>query len=181
MRKTQVMSTLSDLERRIARIEAIESVRYTFNRYFHAIDNNRIDVLINEVFAPNVVVEIANYPPGTGKNLLLDREEQIRGIYEPIPADGHRHNATNTSIVVNDDATEAQLTSYFVTTIAWGNQGGVYEATFVPTDDGRWRASRWLVSSQWGWRLTDTTPDMPAPYLFDPPSTGSQYGGMQPV
>ena len=98
MRKTQVMSTLSDLERRIARIEVIESVRYTFNRYFHAIDNNRIDVLINEVFAPNVVVEIANYPPGTGKNLLLDREEQILLLF--------RHSAAGYVLVRSVSADE---------------------------------------------------------------------------
>lgn len=169
-----------DLERRIARLEAIEAVRYAFARYFHAIDNNKIDVLINEVFAPNCVVEIANYPPGSGKNLLLQGPDQIKATYGPIPADGHRHNPANTSIVINDGITEAYVTSYFVTTIAWGNQGGIYEATFVPMGDGTWRASKWLVSSQWGWRLADIPMELPAPYLYDPPSTGSHYGGMQP-
>lgn len=169
-----------DLERRIARLEAIEAVRYAFARYFHAIDNNKIDVLINEVFAPDCKVEIANYPPGSGKNLLLQGPDQITATYGPIPADGHRHNPSNTSIVINDDITEAYVTSYFVTTIAWGNQGGIYEATFVPVGDGTWRAKHWLVSSQWGWRLADIPMQLPAPYLYDPPSTGSHYGGMQP-
>lgn len=168
-----------DLERRIARLEAIEAVRHAFNRYFHAIDNNKIDVLINEVYAPNVVVEVGNYPPGSGNNLLLDTEEKIRGIYQPIPADGHRHNPTNTSVVVNDDLTEAYVTSYFVTTIAWGNQGGIYEATFIPMGDGTWRASKWLVASQWGWRLKDIPMELPPPYLYETPSTGSHYDGMQ--
>ncbi len=168
-----------DLERRIARLEAIEAVRFTFNRYFHAIDNNNIDVLINDVYTPDVVVEISNYPPGSGKNLLLETEERIRAVYGPIPADGHRHNSTNTSVVVNDEVTEAYLTSYFVTTIAWGNQGGIYEATFVPMGDGTWKAKHWMVASQWGWRLADIPLEVPAPYLYEPPSAGSHHGGMQ--
>jgi hypothetical protein len=169
-----------DLERRIARLEAIEAVRYAFARYFHAIDNNRIDVLIDEVFTPDVVVEISNYPPGTGKNLLLESADAIRKVYEPIPADGHRHNPTNTSILVSEDLQSAEVTSYFVTTGAWVNQGGIYEATFAPCDDGRWKAKRWLVSSQWGWRLADAGIDLPEPYLYSPPSVGSHHQGMQP-
>lgn len=173
------MTDLVDLERRIARLEATEAVRHTFHRYLHAIDNNRIDVLIDEVFTPDVVVEVANFPPGTGRNLLLDDEAAIRRLYEPIPADGHRHNAANTSIVVDDELATAHLTSYFVTTIAWGNQGGMYEATFVPTAGGTWSARRWLVSSQWGWRLTDTALDVGEPSLYDPPSVGTEHDGMQ--
>ena len=72
------------------------------------------------------MVEVANLPPGSGKHLVLDDEASIRRVYAPIPADGHRHNAANTSIVVDDDLAEAQLTSYLVTTIARGDQGGVY-------------------------------------------------------
>jgi hypothetical protein len=37
-----------------------------------------------------------------------------------------------------------------------------------------------LVSSQWGWRLTDTEHAMPAPYLYEPPSVGTEMGGYQP-
>ena len=170
----------SDLEKRVARLEATEAVRYAFNRYFHAIDNNNIDLLINEVFTKNVVLEVANYPPGSGQNLLLDTKEKIRAVYGPIKADGHRHNATNVSVVVNKSATKAQVTAYFVTTMAWGNQGGVYEATFVPDDDGTWKAKHWLVSSQWGWRLADAGMELPAPYLYEPPSVGTNHGGYQP-
>ena len=64
--------------------------------------------------------------------------------------------------------------------IAWGNQGGMYEGTFVPMGDGTWRARRWLVSSQWGWRLADAGLELPDPYLYDPPSTGTEMGGHQP-
>lgn len=169
-----------DLEARIARLEAIEAVRYTFHRYLHSIDNNAIDRLFTDVFTPDAVLVIANYPPGSGQNLLLDTEDKIRAVYGPIRADGHRHNASNTSVWVNEDVTEAQLTSYFVTTIAWGNQGGIYEGTFVPMGDGTWRARRWLVSSQWGWRLADAGLELPDPYLYDPPSTGTEMGGHQP-
>ncbi|MFM7094335.1 MAG: nuclear transport factor 2 family protein, partial [Actinomycetota bacterium] len=101
----------ADLERRIARLEAIEAVRYAFHRYFHAIDNNNIDLLINEVFTKDAVLVISNYPPGSGQNLLLDTEEKIRAVYGPIKADGHRHNAANTSVWVNDDVTEAKVTA----------------------------------------------------------------------
>jgi hypothetical protein len=170
----------ADLERRIARLEAIEAVRYAFHRYLHSIDNNRIDQLLAEVFTADAKLEIANYPPGSGQNLVLDSEDKIRAIYGPIKADGHRHNAANTSIVVNDDCTEAQLTSYFVTTIAWGNQGGIYEGTFVPAGDGTWKAKVWRVSSQWGWRLADTGMELPDPYLYDPPAVGTRHDGMQP-
>lgn len=170
----------ADLERRIARLEAIEAVRYAFHRYIHAIDNNDIDLLIREVLTPDATLIVANYPPGSGQNLVLDTEAKIRSVYEPVKADGHRHNPSSTSVWVNDDLTEAKLTSYFVTTMAWGNQGGMYEGTFVPAGDGTWKAKRWLVSSQWGWRLTDTEYPMPAPYLYDTPSTGTEMGGYQP-
>jgi hypothetical protein len=171
---------LAALERRIARLEAIEAVRYAFNRYLHAVDNNRVDVLVGEVFTEDVEVVIANYPPGSGKNHLLHGSDAVRSIYEPVRAGGQRHNAANTSVVVADDLGEAHLTSYFVTTLAWGNQGGMYEATFVPTGDGTWKAKRWLVSSQWGWKLTDTDLELPDPYLSDPPSVGTGHDGMQP-
>ena len=170
----------ADLERRVARLEAIEAVRYAFHRYIHAIDNNNIDLLISEVLTADAVLIVSNYPPGSGQNLVLDTEAKIRAVYEPVKADGHRHNPTSTSVWVNDDLTEAKLTSYFVTTMAWGNQGGMYEGTFVPVGDGTWKAKSWRVASQWGWRFADTDIAVPAPYLYDPPSVGTEMGGYQP-
>ena len=60
------------------------------------------------------------------------------------------------------------------------NPSPIAEATFVPMGDGTWRASKWLVSSQWGWRLADIPMELPPPYLYEPPSVGSHHGGMQP-
>jgi hypothetical protein len=50
----------------------------------------------------------------------------------------------------------------------------------VPDDDGTWKAKHWLVSSQWGWRLADAGMELPAPYLYEPPSVGTKHGGYQP-
>ena len=118
------------LEARIARLEATEAVRRTFNRYLWFLDGGKFDDLL-AVFAVDATMEAMNYPPGTGGTLRFDGRDAIAEIYRPLRAGGFRHNSTNTSIAVADDALGASLTSYFLTAGPNAIQGGVYEGTLV--------------------------------------------------
>jgi hypothetical protein len=143
------------LEARIARLEATEAVRRTFNRYLYFLDGGKVGDLL-EVFALDATMEAMNYPPGTGGTLRFEGRDRIADIYRPLKAGGFRHNSTNTSIAVADDARSASLTSYFLTAAPNAIQGGVYEGTMRPTSDdpaGVWEIVTWRVSSQWGWNL----------------------------
>ena len=143
------------LEARIARLEATEAVRRTFNRYLWFLDGGKVDDLL-AVFAVDATMEAMNYPPGTGGTLRFDGRDAIAEIYRPLRAGAFRHNSTNTSIAVADDALTASLTSYFLTASPNGIQGGVYEGTLraVSADPaGIWEIVSWRVSSQWGWNV----------------------------
>jgi SnoaL-like domain len=146
----------SSLEARIARLEATEAVRRTFNRYLYFLDGGKVDDLL-EVFATDAVMEAMNYPPGTGGTLKFETRENIAAIFRPLKPGPGRHNSANTSIAVADDARSATLTSYFVTSMPNGIQGGFYEGTLRATTDdpaGPWEIVQWRVSSQWGWRVS---------------------------
>ena len=143
------------LEARIARLEATEAVRRTFNRYLYFLDGGKVDDLL-QVFATEATMEAMNYPPGTGGTLTFSGRDHIAEIYRPLKAGAFRHNSTNTSIAVADDGRSATLTSYFLTASPNGIQGGVYEGTLRATTDdpaGVWEIVAWRVSSQWGWNV----------------------------
>jgi hypothetical protein len=141
------------LEARVARLEATAAVRRTFNRYLYYLDGGRTDELL-AVFASDVSMQATNYPPGTGGTLEFDGRDALAALYGPLKAGGFRHNSTNVSVAVADDARTASLTAYFVTAFPDGIQGGFYEGTLRPTGDdpaGVWEIVTWRVSSQWGW------------------------------
>ena len=143
------------LEARIARLEATEAVRRTFNRYLYFLDGGKVDDLL-EVFALDATMEAMNYPPGTGGTLRFEGRERIGELYRPLKAGSFRHNSTNTSIAVADDARSATLTSYFLTAAPNAIQGGVYEGTMRAVGDdpaGTWEIVTWRVASQWGWNV----------------------------
>ena len=143
------------LEDRIARLEATEAVRRTFNRYLYFLDGGKVDDLL-AVFAIDATMEAMNYPPGTGGTLRFVGRDHIAELYRPLKAGAFRHNSTNTSIAVADDARSATLTSYFLTAGRDAIQGGVYEGALRPTGDdpsGAWEIVTWRVSSQWGWNV----------------------------
>lgn len=148
------------LEARIARLEAAEAVRRTFNRYLWFLDGGKIDDLL-AVFAEDAVMEAMNYPPGSGNDLRFETRAKIAEIYRPLKPGAFRHNSTNISIAVADDARSASITAYFLTAKPDGIQGGVYEGTMrACTDDpaGVWEIVTWRVASQWGWDVAHQQP-----------------------
>ena len=145
------------LEARVARLEATEAVRRTFNRYLYYLDGGRTDDLL-AVFAVDATMEAMNYPPGSGGTERYEGRERIAAIFRPLRPGASRHNSTNVSIAVADDARTASLTAYFVTTFRDGIQGGFYEGTARATSAdpaGDWEIVTWRVSSQWGWHAKD--------------------------
>ncbi len=151
---------MSDLESRIERLEIIEAVRSTFHEYTHYLDGGFVDDLLG-VFTDDAEMTAANYPPGSGNDLVLNGRDEIRTIYAPLTYGSFRHHATNSTVSVADDRRSAELSSYFITALPYSVQGGLYQGTFVPVD-GLWRIKVWRVASTWGWR----TPGKDLPPTF---------------
>lgn len=151
---------MSDLAERVERLEIIEAVRSTFHEYTHYLDGGFVEDLV-AVFTPDAEMTAANYPPGSGQDVVMRGHEEIRGIYDALSFGSFRHHATNSTVAVADDRRSAELSSYFVTASPYGLGGGLYQGTFVPLD-GRWRIATWRVASTWGWRIQGQ--DAP-PYL----------------
>jgi hypothetical protein len=152
--------TDQDLARRVDRLEIIEAVRSTFHEYTHYLDGGFVDDLLG-VFAADAEMTAANYPPGSGHDVVLQGHEGIRSIYDALTFGAFRHHATNATVSVADDHQSAELSSYFITASPYAFGGGLYQGTFVPVD-GLWRIRTWRVASTWGWRISGQ--DAP-PYL----------------
>jgi hypothetical protein len=171
------VDTPDDLSIRVARLEAESAVRRLLHRYLHGIDVAATAELL-ELFTDDAVVELRNFPPGSGKDRDLVGRDAINAVYSLLTAGTHRHHAANTSIVVADDAMSAELSSYLLTTRDHNLSGGMYEGTAVrDAHDGRWRFSHWRVSSSWGWRVTGQ--DEP-PYLKELLAERALRGGWPP-
>ena len=165
------------LEDRIARLEATEAVRRTFNRYLYFLDGGKVDDLL-AVFATDATMEAMNYPPGTGGTLRFEGRDHIAELYRPLKAGTFRHNSTNTSIAVADDARSATLTSYFLTATPNAIQGGVYEGRLRATGNdpaGAWEIVSWRVSSQWCWNVAGD------PAAYTNPLEAFTWGGGRPA
>ena len=101
-------SPLDDLSIRVARLEAESAVRRLLHRYLHGIDVAATAELL-ELFTADAVVELRNFPPGSGKDRDLVGRDAINAVYSLLTAGTHRHHAANTSIVVADDSISADL------------------------------------------------------------------------
>jgi len=154
------MADAAGILARLERLEIVEAVRSTFHEYTHYLDGGFVDDLL-AVFTPDAEMTAANYPPGSGKDVVLRGRDEIRTIYGPLPFGAFRHHATNSTVSVADDRRSAQLSSYFVTASPYGLGGGLYQGTLVPSE-GRWLISQWRVASTWGWRIQGQTEP---PYL----------------
>ncbi|NJO38004.1 MAG: DUF1499 domain-containing protein, partial [Rhizobiales bacterium] len=121
-----------------------------FNRYLYFMDGGRTDELL-AVFGDDVSMQATNYPPGTGGTLEFEGRAALAELYRPLTAGAFRHNSTNVSIAVADDARSASLTAYFVTALPDVIQGGVYEGTLRPTTDdpaGVWDGLKTVLAEQ---------------------------------
>ncbi len=136
---------------RVERLEIIEAVRSTFHEYTHYLDGGFVDDLLG-VFTADAEMIAANYPPGSGHDLVLRGHDEIRTIYAPLSYGSFRHHATNSTVSVADDRHSAELSSYFITASTFGFGGGLYQGTLVPVD-GVWRINQWRVASTWGFAI----------------------------
>ena len=83
-----------------------------------------------------------------------------------------RHHSANVSVNVNEGATRADLSAYFLTALNYGLTGGVYEATLELRDD-EWLLTWMRISSSWGWVVPQKNP----PFLADHLGAGTLRGG----
>ncbi|MFE6923013.1 nuclear transport factor 2 family protein [Nocardia sp. NPDC057663] len=144
----------TDLEVRVARLEAVEAVRGTFARYTQLMDGGFVDELL-DVFATDADFLAENEPPGSGGSVDYRGRSEIAGHYRALPYGWFRHHTTNTTVDVSANAQQAELSSYFLTTFPGGVQGGLYEGSFALDVDGVWRIRRWQITSSWGWGTGD--------------------------
>jgi hypothetical protein len=162
---------IAELRARIARLEARDACRSSFNEYLHYLDGGFTEELL-EVFAADARLEVMNFPPGSGKDLEFCGRDEIRPLYADHEGIMSRHHSANVSVVVNEGATRADLSAYFLTALNYGLTGGVYEATLEPRD-GKWRLTWMRISSSWGWVVPQENP----PFLADHLGAGTLRGG----
>ena len=164
---------VATLRARLARLEAKEACLAAFNRYLYLMDVGYPDELVAEVFTPDAVLDVINFPPGTMKDLHFVGHADIAPLYvahtvtEPSVQGGH--HSSNIGVDVAADCSSAELSAYFMTS---GNsatlQGGMYQGELVPDGDGgAWRFARYRILSGWGWRVpkderTRITENLPA-------------------
>ena len=151
---------LDALRASVARFEAKDGVQALFHRYLYALDLDRADEVL-ACFAPDAVLNVLNFPPGSGKDLHLNGPEQIRPLYsrhagaeEPSIKGGH-HSA-NVSVAVSDDAASGELSAYFMTSVGTHGwiQGGMYQLRARSSDEG-WLVTEMNIISGWGWATSE--------------------------
>jgi hypothetical protein len=162
---------LAELRARVARLEAKEACISTFNEYLHYLDGDKHDELLH-VFAPDAVVDVIDFPPGSGKDLRFSGHAEIGPFYGVHKGGAGRHNSTN--VTVNVEGDEAELSAYFATAgpYAWG--GGVYQVTLRPYPaKKKWLIQQMRIVSTWGWRIKSDEP----PYLANALGKGALRDG----
>ncbi|MFN0093901.1 MAG: nuclear transport factor 2 family protein [Dehalococcoidia bacterium] len=160
---------IADLRRRLDRLESREACVSTFNEYLHYLDGDRLDELL-DIFEADAILDVANYPPGSGKDLHFEGRGNIRALYAPHHGGIGRHHSANVTVNVTGDL--ADLSAYFITSGAYGFGGGLYQITFR-RNQGKWLIHRMRIVSTWGWRVEDQKP----PYLANTLGEGALRGG----
>ncbi|MBW2399943.1 MAG: nuclear transport factor 2 family protein [Deltaproteobacteria bacterium] len=164
----------ANLRRRVERIEAIEACRGRFNAYLHYLDAGHLEDLLG-LFADDARLELRNFPPGTGGNLLYTGPNEIRDLYAAFVGEGARHHSANVSVVPSEALDQVEVTAYFLTTIEYTLTGGIYELQLQPRG-ATWQVSRMRISSTWGWAVPHSDP----PFLKEPFSAGTLRDGRPP-
>jgi len=150
------------LRAEVARLGAKDQALAVFHRYLYSLDLDRADEVV-ACFAPDAVLNVLNFPPGSGKDLRLVGPAEIRPLYarhagalEASIKGGH-HSA-NVSVAVADDAASAELSAYFMTSVGGRGwiQGGMYQVRAARRDDGWWITEMNIISG-WGWSVAEPT------------------------
>ncbi len=148
---------------RVAVLEAKDDVEALFHRYLYSLDLDRAEEVLS-CFADDAVLNVINFPPGSGKDLRLVGPEGIRPLYdrhaggaEPMIRGGH--HAANVSVQVSADAMTGELSAYFLTAVGVRSfvQGGMYQVRAARGEDG-WRVTEMNIISGWGWSVADAKP-----------------------
>jgi hypothetical protein len=162
---------MPDLRRRIERIEAVEACRDRFNSYLYSLDAGHLEELL-DLFADEARLELKNFPPGTGGELVYSGPDEIRGLYTSFVGEGARHHSANVSVAPSDDLGRVEMTAYFHTSLEYALTGGIYELQLQPRS-GEWQVTRMGISSTWGWGVPHTDP----PFLKEPFGAGTLRDG----
>ncbi|MBW2447915.1 MAG: nuclear transport factor 2 family protein [Deltaproteobacteria bacterium] len=165
---------IADLRGRVERIEAIEACRGRFNAYLYYLDAGHLEDLLG-LFAADARLELQNFPPGSGGNLLYTGPDEIRGLYSAFVGEGARHHSANVSVVASEAADRVEVTAYFLTAIEYTLTGGVYELQLQRRGEP-WEISRMRISSTWGWAVPHSDP----PFLKEPFAAGTLRNGCPP-
>ncbi len=165
---------IADLRTRVERIEAIEACRGRFNAYLYCLDAGHLEDLLG-LFTDDVRLELRNFPPGTGGNLLYTGPDDIRGLYAAFVGEGARHHSANVSVVPSEALDQVEMTAYFQTAIEYTLTGGIYELQLQPRG-GAWQIARMRISSTWGWAVPHSDP----PFLKEPFGAGTLRDGRPP-
>jgi hypothetical protein len=168
------LDEVTDLRRRVERIEAMEACRGRFNAYLYHLDGGHLDDLL-ELFADDARLELQNFPPGTGGNLLYTGPDEIRGLYAAFVGEGARHHSANVSVVPSEALDRVEVTAYFHTAIEYALTGGIYELQLRPRHSA-WQISHMRISSTWGWAIPHSDP----PFLKEPFGAGTLRDGRPP-
>ena len=166
---------LSELKARLDRLEATEACRCTFYEYIHYLDAGLHPELL-EVFAPEALLEVMNFPPNSGEDLRFSGRSEIATMYAGVSMMTTRHYSANVSVNVNADASRADLSAYFLAVMTYGLMGGIYELALAPVE-GVWRIESMRISSTTGWMVQQEAP----PFLANPLATGTLRGGRPAV
>ena len=155
-----LMTEVGALRASLARFEAKDGMEALFHRYLYALDLDRADEVV-ACFAPDAMLNVLNFPPGSGQDLHLLGPEKIRPLYsrhagavEPSIKGGH-HSA-NVSVAVSDDATSGEVSAFFMTSVGTGGwiQGGMYQLR-AQIIDARWLVTEMNIISGWGWATSE--------------------------
>ncbi len=168
------MDEIADLRRRVERIEAVETCRGRFNAYVYSLDAGHLEDLLG-LFADDARLELQNFPPGTGGNLVYTGPEEIRGLYSAFVGEGARHHCANVSAIASEAVDRVEIAAYFHTAIEYALTGGIYELQLQPRLD-TWQISRMRISSTWGWAVPHSDP----PFLKELFGAGTLRDGRPP-
>jgi SnoaL-like domain len=150
---------IAELRAAVTRLEAKDHALAVFHRYLYSLDLDRADEVVS-CFAPDGVLNVLNFPPGSGEDLRFTGPDAIRPLYDRHAGGVEStirggHHAANVSIAVSDDASSAQVSAYFATLGTHGRaQGGMYQLRVEHRAEG-WRIAEMNIISGWGWKVSD--------------------------
>ena len=120
---------ITQLEREVSQLRAKEGAIAAFNQYLYGIDTGFIPDIL-DAFSENAILDVINFPPD-GVDMHFEGRSEMQPLYQRYQSRSGiisgGHNATNISLIIDDDCKKASLTSYFTTTRPGGIQGGRYE------------------------------------------------------